>query len=190
MLILNSLSALSQTETLRKIAHDIRIVNAVYHIETDSFGPDMREERTIVGQKILSNLFQTGTAVVGGRSVVARNPSRAAASVALRDVRAGRVPSHSYTVSMRNRRGLCYIETVYFGFDHEPIQDKTDADGLNRANIDRFDMGHVSTKRIDDHVFQNEPTRPAPFSPMTDEERSANNWERAMERKAARDAAK
>jgi hypothetical protein len=159
MKTLLTLSALSQNETLRKIAHDLRVVNAVYHIETDSFGPDDREERTIVGRKILSNLFQLGTALVvsqnGTRVVSARDASRAAASVALRDIRMGNIPQHDYEVTMTNRRGQSHSETVHFGFDHAPIQD-TDSDGDARANIDRLDMGHVSNRRIDDVSLDSE----------------------------------
>jgi hypothetical protein len=152
-----SLSALAQNETMRKIAHDLRVVNAVYHIETATFGPDNREERTIVGQKILTNLFQIGTAMVScngtTRVVSARDASRAAASVALRCLRTGQIPAHVYHVEMRNRRGMAHSETVHFGFDHAPIRDDADADGVSQSNIERSDMGHVSFRRIDDVAF-------------------------------------
>jgi hypothetical protein len=141
---------------MRKIAHDIRVVNAVYHIETATFGPDDREERTIVGRKILTNLFQLGTALVyqnGTATVVSsRDASRAAASVALRSLKMGQVPAHLYHVEMRNRRGMAHSETVHFGFDHAPIRDN-DIDGVSQSNIERSEMGHVSDKRIDDVVF-------------------------------------
>lgn len=158
MITLLSLSApMLRGRPMRKIAHDIRVSCAVYHIETDSFGPDDREIRTIVGRKILSNLFSLGTALVssqnGTRAVSARDANRATASVALRDIRAGKMPCHEYHVTMSNRRGQSHSETVHFGFDNVPIQDNADADGIARANIDRPDMGRITTLRIDDVDF-------------------------------------
>lgn len=192
MKTLSTLSALAQNETLRNIAHDIRLSCAVYHIETARFGPDARENLTISPMgKILTNLYQMGTAQVSHNGTVvhlrSRSAARAAACLALRLIRNGTVPMGGFDVSQRNARGASYSET----FEFVPVQDETvDSDGLNRANIVRAEMGHVSNRRIDDVTFDSETPARETLSPMTAEERSANNWERAMERKAAREAAK
>ena len=187
MKTLISLSSLSALSILRNIAHDVRLVNAVYSPETGRFHPDIREERTQVGRKILSNLFSLATASVSRMgetyNVVARDMNRAAAAVALRDVRRGTVPAHQYDVTMTNRRGLSHSGTVHFGFDAAPIADAADADGTERSNIDRANVV-ASHKRIDDVTFDETPRGRA----MSDAKLDNHNMERAEARKT-RDAA-
>jgi len=185
MLTLNNLSALSALSALRSLIHDIRLTCAVYHIETERFGPDMRENLTIADSgKILTNLFQSGTATVSHNGTVAvvrsRSAARAAACLALRLCRSGTVPMGPMAVCQKNRRGQSQNET----FEFVPIQDGLNGD--ERANIDRLTMGHYSTKRIDDVSFPSEPARRASLSPMTAEERSIGNWRNSTAAAAAR----
>jgi len=139
--------------TFARIAHDVRCLCAVYHPETGRFGRDNREDVTVSNRgKILSNLFSRGTADVGGTAVVARSADRAAAAVALRAIRAGTVPAREYSVTMRNRSGATYNETVRFEFDSEnPITDHDS--GADRSLPTVRETARDSGRRIDDVVF-------------------------------------
>jgi len=160
-LTLDSLSALrllSRNETMRNIAHDIRCLCAVWSPDTGRFHPDRREEKTISASgKILSNLFSRGTALVVSQNgtpnvVVSRGAERAAACIALRQLRSGIVPSHTFHVTQRNRSGQSYNETVFIGFDGGSSWDNRDGD--EKANVVVSEMGHVSEKRIDDLILE------------------------------------
>lgn len=150
----NLVSALVRSRNLARIIHDIRLENAVWCPETGRFHPDARENLTVSHNgKILSNLFRLGTATVVSENgtvseVSARSASRAAAAVAIRDIRKNGTPSHFWTVTMRNKSGATHSETVRFGFDWKPIDD-TENDGTENGNI--VTSGPIPrNRRIDD----------------------------------------
>lgn len=115
---------LALIETLKRIIHDIRCVNAVWCPDTGRFHPDIRENRTVTGAgKILTNLYSMGTALVsswnGSRFVVARDASRAAAVSAIRDIRDGKPAVHEYNVVKQNLSGARYAESFRLSFDRK-----------------------------------------------------------------------
>lgn len=131
---------LSADRLIPGVIHDIRLENAVYHTETSRFGPDAREHKHIANNgKILTNLFQIGTATVQSadglilsQSVVARSASRAAASVSIRHIRNGGSPVSIWDVTMTNKSGATHSETIHHGFDHVSYRD--DSFGDERAD--------------------------------------------------------
>jgi hypothetical protein len=154
------ISALINVRKFARIIHDIRLENAVWCPETGRFHPDARENLTVSRNgKILSNLFRLGTATVVSENgtvseVSARSASRAAAAVAIRDIRKNGTPSHFWTVTMRNKKfGATHTETVRFGFDF--VSHRDDSIGDERANIVVSDMGRTTNNLIDNVIFHN-----------------------------------
>ena len=153
-------TCLTRYETAKLSIHDIRLENAVWSPETSRFHPDAREHSHVSKNgQMLTNLFQLGTALVASQdgtvlaAVSARDASRAAASVALREIRAGRTPAHNWSVSMRNKSGESHSETVFFGFDRPDrtvSQDDT-ADGeLSHIEMSLDEMAMFNSFGIDD----------------------------------------
>ncbi len=137
----------------------IRGVNARQCPKTGRFGADRRELKHVSHNgKLLSNLFQIGTAMVVSqdgtvvKTVVSRNATRAAAAVALRDIRAGNERVSIWDVSQRNNNGQSYNETVQFDVGATQSETSLDETGDEKANYEvphsemRLGMG----KRIDD----------------------------------------
>jgi hypothetical protein len=170
---------MTHNETVRRAIHDIRLANAVWCPETGRFHPDVREHSAeSQNGTLLTNVFQIGTALVASQdgtvldAVVARNATRAAAAVAIRNMRAGGQPIHEWEVSMRNKSGESHSETVWFGFDYSPSHDETVGDersdsvvemSLNEIHslfgrlddtIDNLDVGGWQARNADPFIYQ------------------------------------
>jgi hypothetical protein len=140
--MLNHNDTLAADRLIPGVIHDIRLENAVYHTETSRFGPDAREHLHVAKNgRILTNLFQKGTALVASQdgtvlaSVSARNASRAAACVALRHIRSGGAPVSIWDVTTF-KNGGSHSETIHHGFDHVAFRDDSFGDEKGMCEIE------------------------------------------------------
>lgn len=140
--------------------HEIRLSVSRFDEKTGRFGRDQREHNPMSQNgKLLANLFQTGTALVASQdgttlaAVVARSAERAAAAVAIREIRAGRTPTHNWSVSMRNKSGESHSETVWFGFDNPNgavAQDETEPEAYAVVELSLAEIAALDCYGIDD----------------------------------------
>jgi ribosomal protein S11 len=140
--MLNNNQTAAADRLIPGVIHDIRLENAVYHTETSRFGPDGREHLHMTQNgKIITNLFQSGTALVASQdgsvlqSVSARNASRAAAAVAIRHIRAGNAPVSIWDVTTF-KNGGSHSETIHHGFDHVAYRDDSIGDERGMCEIE------------------------------------------------------